>query len=261
MNKRIKIYTHSGVFHADEVFAIALIEVFTKLEIEVYRTRDEQLINNAKKENDCMLIDLGSEYDISRKLFDHHQSDSLPASNVLILNYLFNKGLIDNNVYPELLGIMQGISDWDINANEVHQRWDYSFVNVSMLISAYNINPKNNAQQDIAFGRAINVAVEYLRNQLRFIETKVKSKKDYESGNKLSDKVIMFDSYNSFWKQAGEFPFAVMPNDQGYMIMSLNSSKWPLPEIKHKDLIFLHNARFIAIFKTKEAALEVAKKL
>jgi uncharacterized UPF0160 family protein len=64
-----KVVTHNGKFHADDVFAIATLQlVFGVNNIEVTRTRDEESLEKAD-----IVLDVGMEYDPERARFDHHQ--------------------------------------------------------------------------------------------------------------------------------------------------------------------------------------------
>jgi len=70
MNK-IKLVTHSGRFHADDVFATAVLTLlFEKQgkEFEIVRSRKTEDI-----ESGDIVYDNGREYDVDRKIFDHHQ--------------------------------------------------------------------------------------------------------------------------------------------------------------------------------------------
>lgn len=65
----IKIVTHSGSFHSDDVFAVATLQLLHKdKEIEIVRTRDESLIATGD-----YVVDVGGLYDVEKKRFDHHQ--------------------------------------------------------------------------------------------------------------------------------------------------------------------------------------------
>lgn len=67
MTKRIA--THSGSFHADDVFGVALLtSVFP--DHEVVRTRDEALIATAD-----FVVDVGGRWDPPAGRFDHHQRE------------------------------------------------------------------------------------------------------------------------------------------------------------------------------------------
>ncbi len=64
-----KIVTHSGGFHADDVFAVAALSLlFGEENISVIRTRDEEEVATGD-----IVLDVGFEYDPARNRFDHHQ--------------------------------------------------------------------------------------------------------------------------------------------------------------------------------------------
>lgn len=74
--KKIKrIYTHSGVFHADDVFCVALLRNLG-CEAEIVRTfKVPETLGDGE-----IVLDLGGEFDgISR--FDHHQADGPVREN------------------------------------------------------------------------------------------------------------------------------------------------------------------------------------
>lgn len=68
MDSNVRVVTHSGPFHADEVFAYALLRVFLAEPLELVRTRDPGIIAEAD-----LVIDVGCAYDPKRGRFDHHQ--------------------------------------------------------------------------------------------------------------------------------------------------------------------------------------------
>lgn len=63
----MKVVTHNGMFHPDDVFAVATaLLVFP--ESEIIRTRDQKIIDSAD-----IVIDVGMVYDPAIYRFDHHQ--------------------------------------------------------------------------------------------------------------------------------------------------------------------------------------------
>jgi len=69
----MRIATHDGSFHADEVFAIATLQLLLDAEpagapVEVVRTRDRELISGAD-----LRVDVGFHDDPATGDFDHHQ--------------------------------------------------------------------------------------------------------------------------------------------------------------------------------------------
>ena len=73
------IATHNKIFHADEVTAIALLEIFTDYQIEVYRVAHET--QDFSKYD--FVIDIGKVFD-GVNHFDHHQYKGGKSSPGLI---------------------------------------------------------------------------------------------------------------------------------------------------------------------------------
>jgi uncharacterized UPF0160 family protein len=78
----MKVVTHSGTFHADDVFASAILRAAIG-EFDLIRTRDQALIAAAD-----IVFDVGGIYDPDRKRYDHHmrdlprRQDGIPYSSV-----------------------------------------------------------------------------------------------------------------------------------------------------------------------------------
>ena len=66
-NKK-KIITHSGTFHADDIFACAVLSLHMKNKVKIIRTRDKSII-----EKGDYVVDVGGIYDEQINRFDHHQ--------------------------------------------------------------------------------------------------------------------------------------------------------------------------------------------
>ena len=62
-----RIATHSGSFHADDVFGVAVLAALHP-DHEIVRTRDPSQLATA-----AFLVDVGGEWDPARGRFDHHQ--------------------------------------------------------------------------------------------------------------------------------------------------------------------------------------------
>lgn len=69
MEKKVRIVTHSGTFHADELLAVAALEIFFNgTPYELVRTRDPEVIKTGD-----YVVDVGAVYDPPTNRFDHHQ--------------------------------------------------------------------------------------------------------------------------------------------------------------------------------------------
>lgn len=72
----MKVITHSGSFHADDVFAIATLELFFDEPLDVVRTRDDAVIATGD-----VVVDVGAVYDHSLRRYDHHQNGAPVREN------------------------------------------------------------------------------------------------------------------------------------------------------------------------------------
>jgi len=69
--RKARVVTHSGSFHADDIFAAAVLEIYFKqidTPFKLVRTRDEKLIAKAD-----YVFDVGGIHDPEANRFDHHQ--------------------------------------------------------------------------------------------------------------------------------------------------------------------------------------------
>lgn len=66
----LKVATHSGTFHADDVFAFVILKAATAGELDLIRTRDGDLLAAAD-----VVFDVGGTYDRDARRYDHHMRD------------------------------------------------------------------------------------------------------------------------------------------------------------------------------------------
>ena len=67
--RKVKVAVHSGSFHPDDISAIAILSLYLKKRLKIYRTRDPKVWAEMD-----YLFDVGGEYDPSKNKFDHHQT-------------------------------------------------------------------------------------------------------------------------------------------------------------------------------------------
>ena len=70
----IKLFTHDGDFHSDEIFSFVLLSHFKNINEPIIRTRDQAILAEACKNRNHYVIDVGSIYDPEYLNFDHHQA-------------------------------------------------------------------------------------------------------------------------------------------------------------------------------------------
>ena len=149
-NSTLKILTHDGVFHADEVMAIALLQhAYPTLKFDIFRSR---------KDTDYMnydyVVDAGQQHGtVGQTVYlDHHQYDSTDeefgkASAGMMLDYLNIKGSC-----PQLDNLIEEIDSQDIG---VKRNGENHFSNV---ISGMNHHDIHTIEQYDAFNQAVILA-------------------------------------------------------------------------------------------------------
>ena len=166
--KDASAFTHSGKFHADDVFSSALL-LYLNPEIRIIRG------NKVPEDFDGIVFDIG------RGRYDHHQKDSRIRENGIPYAAF---GLLWEELGAEILG------------EELAQKFDESFVQpldnndntgekneLATLIG--NFNPTWDAQggNDEAFFQAVSVAGMILENNFyRFL--------GYERADKRVDEIL-----------------------------------------------------------------------
>ncbi len=67
----LKVITHSGRYHSDDIFAVATLSILFKQQnksFEIIRTREPEIIKTGD-----FVVDVGGVYDSEHNAFDHHQ--------------------------------------------------------------------------------------------------------------------------------------------------------------------------------------------
>jgi len=80
------IVTHNGNAHFDEFLALSLILAVEK-DVHFYIERREPTLSELD-DPDIYVVDIGNRYEPERRNFDHHQDLNIPASFVLVADYL-----------------------------------------------------------------------------------------------------------------------------------------------------------------------------
>lgn len=291
----MKIITHDGTFHSDEVFAIALLKKFTNLSnAEIIRTRDVKLLEDAKKDKECYVIDVGDEYNEQYRNFDHHQksfsvkwedSDILLSSCGLIWKYLKKKGYLkklSNNIIKRIEDLL--IKNIDMHDNGI-KKWQLCNM-VSMC------NREENTIED--FEQGIDLAKIYLNNliyQETLNEEKYKLfKKDFEKyddnyifksscvvkdnrvlnflSNKTNVLVMIYpqkdQDNNITWYAKSINRYDENNNIQSALVPEKyrGLGKEKLKEISgYKSLNFVHRAGFLCGAKNEKTIFKIAKEM
>lgn len=182
-----KGFTHAGVFHADDVFATALLKI-------VYP--DIVIERGTKVPDDYD----GIVYDIGYGKYDHHQADRKSRETGVPYAAF---GLLWEEYGPELVGEEMAAA-FD---KEFVQRLDLSDNTgeneaVCSLIAGYNSLWDEDSDQDEQFMEAVNVAKEMLERQIKKMISKKKAAEEVRNQiSQAKDHILILEKAMP-WKEA-----------------------------------------------------------
>lgn len=284
-----KVATHDKKFHADEVFAIAILKILYP-KIKVIRTRDPGKL----KEVDIRL-DVGGKYDHETKDYDHHQL-SFQEKRENGVPYA-SAGLIWKHYGLELTGSEEV---WRYVDEKLIQTIDTEDAGHLLIdknglrpytISSYidDLNPKwpddqSSDNYDKEFEKSMQIAKELLEKMINNFKSIEKANKTLvELFKKVRGDYMVLEEYLP-WNN-----FATEKTNLKFMVYSgVDSDEWcircvpvKLGEFEYRkklpakwaglfgeqlakvtgvpDAIFCHKARFIAVAKSKEGAIKLAE--
>src|SRR5215210_2659061 len=225
----MRVATHDGSLHADEVFAVAALSLLGE-PVEIVRTRDEAVLAAADAR-----VDVGFASDPERGDYDHHQREG-PGERPNGIRYA-SFGLVwrhhgaaicaDAEVAERVdRSLVQGVDANDTGQEIVRPLIDGVWpMTVSGVIGAFNPTWEEELapeEEDRRFGEAVALATRVLEREIvsaraglrahRLVEDAVERAKD--------PRVVVLDA-NIPWKEvvvtkAPEAQFVVYPKRQGW---------------------------------------------
>lgn len=290
--KKVTLITHSGTFHADDVFACATLQLFLDRrgkKYRVIRTRDQEWF-----ETGDYVFDVGGEYAPENNRFDHHQKGGAGVRNNTIPYAAF--GLVWKQFGSELCGsqevadridekIVQPI-DADDNGVAIFETKydDITPYTIQSILGTFRPTWKEEQDYDNAFLDLVSLAKQILARQIKKMKDKLEGKQFVdEAYSHATDKRLVVVDRPLPWEEfLAEYPeplFVVYPKDNVWRIGTIRKEPYgfelrkELPEswagLRDKDMAhvsgvsdatFCHNGRFLAVAKSKEGALELARK-
>ena len=255
-----KAYTHGGVFHADDVFSSALLELMNP-NIEIVRTFSVP--------EDAELA-----FDIGGGLYDHHQEESGVRINGVPYAAF---GLLWRDLGAEFLG-----------SEEEANLFDQIFVqplditdniggpnSLSSAIGSFNPTWENNDPEESnkQFRKAVEFAAQILLNNKIRVEGKLKARTLVEAALDSSENRIVVLPRFAPWQDvlipSEEANFVIYPSQRGGYNLQVvpvdfgtQAAKKPLPKDWLKaapnGCTFVHTGLFIATFDTVDNAIKAA---
>lgn len=251
-----RIVIHPGIFHADECVAVATALIGTGV-----KSWDNILLHVIERRNptqedfenpNIWVIDCGKQLNPSLGNYDHHQDSSLPASNMLVLNTLTDKGIFTRQE-KELLCkyLFEHVSMVDTTGEKA----DHAGVpTLSRIIRGLNgVENGFDMAMQVAFAAvlsAINAAKQ------KIAATALWEKVEKYDGYAINDSPNFISGWQELAKEEG-INYLITPNREPgkYQILSRDSDNFPVP-VHEKQT---HNGGWMAVYKSLEDAVEHVK--
>lgn len=160
MNDQIRVVTHDGIFHADELLACAALSIaYGRDNVVIVRSRHSKVLEVATNDKDMWVIDVGNSYDPKMLNFDHHMRDfdvTNSFGNKLSSFGMIVEELLRRDFFTEVKeSLLKFSNKVDMLDNGVQKAEDLSFLSV---LNSYSDN------EVINFYAALEVAMTYLRS-------------------------------------------------------------------------------------------------
>ena len=280
---------HDGKFHCDDLFAVATL-MMAEGEMRVVRTRDESIISKAE-----FVADVGGIYDPEKNRFDHHQKggagfheNGLPYASFGLVWKKYGEGLCGSKeVAREVEEHLVSQIDADDNGVAIFTpNGDIFPRSLQSFFYAYRPTWKENQNLfDENFLKLIPVATDFLKREIAKARDMLEADTAILAAYEVSSdkRFLTLDKNYPFEEALAKKPetlFVVRPRPNGswgvnavpngdnyYTQRKLLPELWAglrdadLARVTGvSDAVFCHNARFLAVAKSKQGALALAQK-
>lgn len=295
---KIRVATHSGKYHADDVFAVATLDLLLDPEeIIIIRTRDQKLIDEAD-----YVVDVGGVYDPAIKRFDHHQiegagkrDNGIPYASFGLVWKKYGEKLaggkaaaeyIDQKLVQTIDGPDNGVEIWKPTIDGVTP------YTVADAFYAFRSTWKENdfTNNDVFVGM-VALAKKILKREIEVAQIHIEAVSAIRAviESDESQEIVEFDKDYTFGREViggvlSEYEkplYAVLfrPDHDHWQVLAVNKNAHTLEMRKAlpeelwgkkdeelqeasgiSDAIFCHRVGFMAIVKSREGAIELAKK-
>ena len=286
----MKASTHDGRFHADEIFALAVLNIFYT-DLEIVRSRDEKVYKNVD-----IIVDVGHVYDAENLIFDHHQrsfalkrESGIPYASFGLVWKQYGKllcGSAEASKYIDSV-IVQAI-DADDNGIDIYETKidGIGFHTLSDIIESFvprHVEADEKVQ--IGFDRALNFATSYMKRQIKLAKELFEvALPNIRNAIKDADdpRILIFKKFDKTWlnfisQESDKARFVIFPTHRKtwairsvpqegrkFEYCRLLSAEWGgrqknFAEISRvQDALYCHNGCFLAEAETYEGAHKLA---
>ncbi len=251
-NKKIRLVTHDGSFHSDDVFACAALILYLEKNNkefsaqggpasgwEIIRTRDEEIISSAD-----YVFDVGGIYNTELNRFDHHQvggagkrENSITYSSFGLIWKKFGENVSGNKEVADFIEqkLVMGI-DANDNGIDLYKN-NFSDVSVYALqdvISIFSPTALEDKEKDKQFLKAIVWAKEILEREIKKANDRIEITKiirDFYEKSK-DKRLVVIDkpkvSRYEIWDALQDFPellFAISGDREDWYAVAMRKEK------------------------------------
>ena len=288
----MRVATHDGSFHADEVFALAALSLHEPV-LEIVRTRDRERLASAETR-----VDVGFRDDPATGDYDHHQRDfdRVRANGVRYASFgliwdHFGVALCDGDA--EVAATIDATLVQPVDAGDTGQRLaeltveDVHPLSLNGVIGGLNARwdetPDAGEERD-RFDAALDLARGILQREIASAASTQRAVKIVrEAVDNAADPRLVEMPVNAPWKRAlvpnaPEALYVIYPKRQGFGLEAVPRAlgsfdlRRPLPaawggldgdalvrETGVADAVFCHGKRFLAVARSRAGIGELAE--
>ncbi len=283
------VAVHNNKFHADDVFAVAILKLIYQ-NIKIVRTRDPAELKKAD-----IRVDIGAKYNHKTKDYDHHQikfnekrTNGIPYAAAGLIWKHYGNNLVDEEAWKIIDEKIIQYIDADDNGVTTHEAKIIEPYTLREIIISFNPEwpdrkPEN---YDSNFFEAVDFAIKILEHEIKLATSLFKSREIIcDKISKTNKDYLILDENMPFQdavrEESKSIKFVIMqdPTDKSWASIAVKSKKNSY-DVRAKfpaswaglyghelakatgvsDAIFCHKERFLAIAKSKEGAIKLVEK-
>lgn len=282
---------HDARFHADDIFAVATMQIYLKGKLTVIRTRDEKIIEKAD-----IVADVGGIYDEKTDRFDHHQkggagvrTNGVPYASFGLVWKKYGESLssskkVADRVEKHLVYSIDA-ADNGINVFEQNNPEVFPYLIQQVFRSISPTWKEDNSLLDQKFFECVDMAKKILEREIIHAQDYISAEEKLENiyNSSPDQKILILDDRYPWEEILVDYPktlIIVAPRPAGnwkaevtFLSKGSMERKMYFPQtwagLRDEemakvsgvpDAIFCHNGRFIAVAKSKEGAIALAQK-
>ncbi len=286
--KKKILVTHNSTFHADDIFATAILSLYYKGNIKVIRTRDQEPIDTAD-----IVYDVGGVYDEASNRFDHHQEggagkrdNGVPYASAGLVWKKYGEEICASLELANKIDekIIQAIDANDNGIELFTIRGEVAPYTLQDILYLFRPSWKEKEEYDTPFMEMVSLAEKILQRQIirtrdaLYAEATVKSFYDQAEDKRL----IILDGNYPYGETLGSYPeplYVVFPKAGNWRVECVRKEKHSFLNRKNlpkewagkrdeelarasgvPDALFCHNGLFLAVAQSKEGAVALANK-